>query len=146
MPRYPTRRFASSVHSTLTRFTSGVALLVGLTVSAAKAEDRYCFENAGLKYQDTVRFSVSANRIAKGEYTRAPYDEETAKTMKFTGTKTGTVLTIQPKGKVIYEKAKGEEIIMWSLKKQTLNIPMYGKNHTTGKHSNYDAAFVKCKP
>jgi len=117
-----------------------------MLLSALSAEDRYCFENAGLKFQDTVRFSVSANRISKGEFKRAPYDEETAKTMKFTGTKTGTVLTIQPKGKVFYEKAKGEEIIMWALKKQVLSIPMYGKNHTTGKYSNYDAQFVKCKP
>lgn len=117
-----------------------------LVATGVAAEDRYCFENDGLKYKDTVRFRVHANRISGGQFIRAPYDGGGEKTLKFTGTKTGTVLTIEPKGKLVYEKAKGEDIIMWSLKKQTLSIPMYGKNHTAGKYSNYDAVFAKCKP
>lgn len=102
--------------------------------------------NDGVRYKDTVRFRVSANRVSKGHYTRVFYKGAAEKNMDFTGTKTGTVLTIEAKGKIIYEKAKGEDTIMWSLKKQVLSIPMYGKNHTTGKYSNYDAQFVKCKP
>ena len=121
-------------------------LALTLNLSAVHAEDRYCFENDGLKFKDTVRFRVSANRISKGHYTRTAYDGSGEKTMKFTGTKTGTVLTIEPKGKIVYEKAKGEDIVMWSLKKQVLSIPMYGKNYTTGKYSNYNAEFTKCKP
>lgn len=128
------------------QFRVSLLLLTAFALTSLSAEDRYCFENDGLKYKDTVRFRVKANRIFKGHFIRSAYDGSGEKEMKFTGTKTGTVLTIEPKGKIIYEKAKGEDIILWSLKKQVLSIPLYGKNHTTGKYSNYDATFVKCKP
>lgn len=147
LPRYPTQRFASSVPDPFLKLPAALLLLGTFFVSGIAAEDRYCFENEGLKYKDTVRFSVEANRISKGTFTRATYeDEENPKISKFSGTKTGTVLTINLKGKSVYEKAKGEDTVMWSLKKQTLSIPMHGKNHTTGKYSNYDAPFIKCKP
>lgn len=122
------------------------ATLCSATLPLA-AKDKYCFENAGLKSKDTIRFTVEANRINGGSYTSADYDDETkVRAARFTGTKTGTVLTIQFKGKPPYAAPKGSDPIMWRLDKKGLHIPMHGKNHQTGKYSDYEAPFQKCQP
>ena len=111
------------------------------------AKEKYCFENSGLKSKDTIRFTVEANRINGGSYTNADYEDETkVRAARFTGTKTGTVLTIQFKGKAPYPVPKDSNPIMWRMDKKGLSIPMHGKNHTSGKYSDYEAPFEKCQP
>ena len=64
-----------------------VLSLLASTLALA-AKDKYCFENAGLKSKDTIRFTVEANRINGGSYTSADYDDETkVRAARFTGTK-----------------------------------------------------------
>lgn len=111
------------------------------------AKDKFCFENAGLKSKDTIRFTVEANRINGGSYTSADYeDENNVRAARFVGTKTGTVLTIKFKGKAPYPMPRDSDLIMWRLDKKGLSIPMHGKNHQTGKYSDYEAPFQKCQP
>lgn len=132
-----------------TRFKTAIFITIAALLSAQSlmARDNYCFENTGLKSKDTIRFSVAANRITAGAYVRADYaNEEKPQRMKFNGTKTGTVLTINIKGKTIYEKPKDADVILWKMTQKSLIIPMHGRNHETGKYSDYDATFEKCQP
>lgn len=122
------------------------AALCSATLPLA-AKDKYCFENAGLKSKDTIRFTVEANRINGGSYTSADYeDENNVRAARFVGTKTGTVLTVKFKGKAPYPTPKDSDPIMWRLDKKGLHIPMHGKNHQTGKYSDYEATFAVCPP
>jgi hypothetical protein len=122
--------------------------LAALTISAAAAKPRdvLCFANEGLKEKQTIRYEVANNVISKGKFIRESYEEDTPKTSAFTGSKTGTVLVIEFKGKTPYPAPPKSDTIVWKLGKQGLVVPMYSKNYETSKWSAYDAVFTACKP
>lgn len=108
------------------------------------AQTEQCFKNEGLKQVHTVRFTISGNKI-KGTFVVSAYEEPTAtKTVEFTGTRSGNLLTIGFRGKVPYELPPGPKKIVWTLGKTTLKITIYGKNYKTNKFSTYTATFEKC--
>ena len=128
---------------------SRVFLLIfslGLAAGSAAAQRDYCFKNDGLKLQQTVSFTLTGARL-EGTFESGGYDQNTsAETFEFTGTKHGSLLTIKFQGRLPYELPKGSRGIVWTIQAKKLRIPMYGKNYTTNKYSNYTAAFTAtCK-
>lgn len=122
--------------------------IMALTLSAleAKKPEALCYTNEGLKEKQTIRFEVANNVITKGKFVRESYEEEAPKTSTFTGSKTGTVLVIEFKGKAPYPTPPKSNTIVWKTGKKGLVVPMYGKNYETNKWSAYDAVFAACTP
>ena len=119
----------------------GLVLLVGL----ASAQKDYCFRNDGLKVRQTVSFTLTRNKV-EGTFESGGYDQTTsAETFEFTGTKTGSLLTIKFSGKPPYELPPRTRKIVWTLGTKSLRIPTFGKNYNTGKYSTYVASYGKCK-
>jgi hypothetical protein len=117
-------------------------LFIGII--SASAQKQYCFENEGLKAATGILFTVSGNKIIDGEYTKTEYDENsTPVKATFTGTKSGSVLTIKFDGKVPDELTKIKQI-KWTLGK-SLRVQMYGKLYQTNRLSVYPATFTGCE-
>lgn len=127
-----------------TLISATLAVLAVCGISAKKSET-LCFANEGLKEKQTIRFEVSNNIISKGRFIRENYAEDAPRTSAFTGSKTGTVLVIEFKGKTPYPTPPKSDTIVWKLGKQGLVVSMYGKNYETNKWSAYDAVFTACK-
>ena len=119
-------------------------LTVGVVTTAAQTD--HCFQNDGLKLRQTVRFTVTGNKI-EGTFESGSYDENTsAETFDFTGTKQGNLLTIKfADAKPPYELPPGVRRIVWTLNAKRLSIPTYGKNYNTGRYSTYTAVYEQCK-
>jgi hypothetical protein len=119
-------------------------LAVGVLTAAAQTD--YCFENDGLKLRQTVRFTVTQNKI-EGTFESGSYDENTsAETFDFTGTKQGRLLTIKfTDAKPPYELPPGTRRIVWTLNAKSLSIPSYGKNYNNGRYATYTAVYAQCK-
>jgi len=114
------------------------------TVSAVSAQTDLCFKNEGLKELHTVSFTITGNKL-EGVFEVSNGDVNTsAETFEFTGTKTGNLLTIRFQGTVPYERPPRATKIVWTLGKDTLKIPTFGKNYQTNKYSAYTAAYERC--
>ncbi|HEY0458871.1 MAG TPA: hypothetical protein VGC97_06925 [Pyrinomonadaceae bacterium] len=113
-------------------------------VSAAFAQTDLCFKNEGLKQIHTVSFTVTGSKL-KGTFQVSEYDEPaSAETFEFTGTKTGNLLTIKFRRSVPYELPPGTKKIVWTFRKTSLKIPVYGKDYQTNKFSTYTAFYEQC--
>lgn len=122
-------------------------LLLGLffTVGTAVAQKEYCFENDGLKVKQTVSMTITGTKV-EGTMESGGYETtNSAETFDFTGTKSGTLLTVKFQGKPPYELAPGTKRIVWTLANTSLKVPTYGKNYNTKKYSPYVATYLKCK-
>src|SRR5882757_3223764 len=74
-----------------------LAFLCGLVLGVAtvSAQTDHCFQNNGLKLQQTVSFTLTGNKI-EGTFESGSYETTTsAETFDFTGTKKGNLLTIK---------------------------------------------------
>ncbi len=121
-----------------------VFCILAAAVSASAQKD-LCFENDGLKVKQIVSFTLTGSKI-EGTFESGGYDVTTSmETFDFTGTKTGSLLTIKFAGKPPYQLAPGTKKIVWTIGKTNLKISVYGKNYTTGKYSTNNAIFEKCK-
>jgi len=124
-------------------FVIGFCLIAAVGQAAAQV-DR-CFKNEGLKLQQIISFTLTGNKL-EGTMESGGYDPDTSmETFDFTGTKRGNTLTIKFAGKPPYERTPGTRTIIWTLGATSLRVPMYGKNHNTGKFAAYTATFGKCK-
>ncbi len=121
-------------------------VLLAFSALHGKKPEALCYTNEGLKEKQTIRFEVANNVIKKGKFVRESYEEEAPKTSAFTGSKTGTVLVIEFKGKPPYSTPPKSGTIVWKIGKKGLLVPMYGKNYETNKWSAYDAVFAACTP
>ena len=123
----------------------GVFCILAAAVSVSAQKD-LCFENDGLKVKQIVRMIIINNKKIEGTFESGGGDETSSmETFNFTGTKTGSLLTIIfDSGKPPYEVAKGTKRIVWTLGAKALKIPIYGKNYDTNKYSTYSASFDKC--
>ncbi len=122
-----------------------VGLLIGFTISTAKAQKDYCFEKKGKEFQQRVSMTISGNKI-EGTLESGGYQPDTSMEMfDFTGTKSGSVLTIKFDSRPPYKLPPGTKKIVWTLGATMLKIPIYGKNFNTKKSENYAAAFGICK-
>lgn len=122
-----------------------VFVCLGIAVISVPAQRDHCFKNDGLKVSQTVSFTLTKTKL-EGTFETGGYDRETsAETFEFTGTKAGNLLTIKFARKPPYEIPRGTKKIVWTLGSKTLRVPMYGKNYTTMKYSNYTAIFDRCK-
>jgi hypothetical protein len=121
-----------------------ICLVFGVITVSAQTD--YCFQNNGLKLQQTVSFTLTKTKI-EGTFESSSYEPTTsAETFDFKGTKTGKLLTIRFAGaKPPYELPPGTKRIVWTLSSKTLGIPTYGKNYNTGKYAPYTASYEKCK-
>ena len=119
---------------------------LGLGVGSVAGQSDQCFKNAGLKVQQTISFTLTGSKL-EGTFDVSGYDPNaSAEEFAFTGTKQGQVLTIRFKGKVPYNVAPGTHTIRWTIGKNSLTVPMFGKD--LNKHQgyiSYTAAFGKCK-
>jgi len=118
---------------------------LSLAVGVAAQSD-HCFKNGGLKVLQVISYTLTGNKL-EGTFDVTSYDGDgSAEESAFTGTKQGQVLTVKFKGKVPYDVAPGTRTIRWTLGKQTLMVPMYGKDYN--KHRgwiSYTATFERCK-
>ncbi len=127
-----------------TRFAFVAGILAVCDALSASGSAAYCFANDGLKSRQVVSFKVRNNQISGGRFITEQYEDESKKVSHFSGSKTGTVLVIEFKGKPPYARAPKTDVLVWKMEKQTLKIPMYGKNYETNKYSAYDAIFGAC--
>jgi hypothetical protein len=119
--------------------------LLACSASLALAGKEYCFQNDGLKLQQRVSFTLEGNKI-EGTFESGGYDKNTSfETFEFTGTRAGLRLTIKFDGKPPYEMPPATKTIVWQLKKDELEIPMFGKNYETNRFAAYTAKFERCK-
>lgn len=127
-----------------------IFLVSGIVVAvhelSANGSVSYCFENAGLKTRQIVRFKVHNNQISGGKFVTEQYEDESKKASHFSGSKTGTVLVIEFKGKPPYPRPPKTDVLIWKMENNSLKIPMFGKNLETNKYSGYNAVFSTCKP
>ena len=125
-----------------------VLSFLGLLASFAPlaiAGTQYCFENDGLKLQQRISFTIDGNKI-EGTLESGGYEKTTSsETFDFTGTRSGQRLTIKFDGKPPYELPPGTEKIVWKLRKDVLEVPMFGKNYETNRSAAYTAKFERCK-
>ncbi len=121
------------------------ALLLGFSVTQAKAQKDFCFEKKGREFQQRVSMTIMGKKI-EGTFESGGYQSDTSmETFDFTGTKNGGVLNIKFDSRPPYELPPGTKKIVWTLGATTLKIPTYGKNFYTKKSSNYEAAFGVCQ-
>ena len=114
-------------------------------VLSVAAQTEQCFKSEGLKQLQTVKLTVTGNRV-KGTFEVSGYDESTpARTVEFTGTRTGNRLAIEFQGTPPYELPPRTKKIVWTLGRTGLKIPTYGKNYDTNKFSGYTSTFEKCR-
>jgi hypothetical protein len=119
--------------------------LLACSAPLARAGTEYCFQNHGLKLQQTVSFTIDGDKI-EGTFESGGYDKNTsAETFDFTGTRAGQQLTIKFAGNPPYELPSGTKTIIWKLSKDALEIPMFGSTHQTNRSSAYTAKFERCK-
>jgi hypothetical protein len=125
-----------------------VLSLLGLLAHCAplaRAGTDYCFENDGLKLQRRISFTIDGNKI-EGTLESGGYEKTTSfETFDFTGTRSGQRLTIKFEGDPPYELPPGTKNIVWKLRKNVLEVPMFGKNYETNRNSAYTAKFERCK-
>lgn len=116
--------------------------LFAVSVSAQKT---LCFENKGLKEEHRISFELEGNKIVEGYYeTIGDMPGTSAETFGFSGTKSGNTLNIKFRGTIPYERSPKTKSIVWTLGKNVLIVPTYGKNYNTNKYSTYQAKFEKC--
>lgn len=119
-----------------------VLLVFGVSVASAQAN--YCFENAGLKSEIKITFTVSGSKVTDGKFVATTYDEsEPERSFDFTGTKSGSALTIAFAGEKPVEFDKIAKIV-WTLG-AALKVTQYGKNYETNKWGTYVATYEKCE-
>lgn len=117
-------------------------LLFAVSVSAQKT---VCFENKGLKQIHRISFELEGKKVVEGYYETIGYDTSTsAETFNFSGTKSGNVLKVKFSGTIPYERPPKTASIVWTLGKNVLTVPTYGKNYDTNTFSTYRAKFEKC--
>jgi hypothetical protein len=125
----------------------GIIFGLGLAVCSAAAQEDYCFQNDSLRPGYMVSFTVTNNKI-EGFFNRGDTSGKTSGTnFDFTGTKKGDLLTIVFKsGKAPYERPPRTRRIVWTIRSpRRMTIPMYRKNHKSGKLSTYTAIFGPCR-
>jgi hypothetical protein len=122
-----------------------IVFCLGLAVASVTAQVDRCFKNDGLKLQQIASFTLTGNKL-EGTFESGGYSQDTSmETFEFTGIKRGNLLTIKFAGRPPYERPPGTRTIVWTLGATTLKVPMFGKNHKTGKFAAYTATFEKCK-
>ena len=115
-------------------------------VSNAAAQKLLCFENQGLKEIHRISFKLKGKIISEGIYETMGYDTDTStETFKFSGTKTGNRLTIKFARTIPYERPPRTKAIVWTLSKNVLKVPTYGKNYETDKFTVYTADYEPCR-
>lgn len=118
---------------------------MALFAGNASAQIDECFENMALQHKQFVSWVVLDDGTLDGSFETVGYDNNSSGEMfAFTGTRRGKDFRIKFTGSVPYEAPKGKPIV-WTIVGKTLRVPMYGKNHNTGKFSNYTVTFSKCK-
>lgn len=125
------------------------ACLICLAFGAISFAQTKCFENSGLKESTKVDLTITGGKVSSW-YKENAYDEENGKGYEFTGTRTGSTVTItkftdnkkpawMPKGKnwiwTLVPAAGGKEI---------LRMNIYGQNYDTKKYSVYPVDFASC--
>lgn len=127
------------------RLVLSVVGLLACSAPLALAGTEYCFENDGLKLRLRVSFTIEGNKI-EGTFESGGYEEDTSsETFEFTGRRAGQRLTIKFDGKSPYELPPATKQIVWKLRKDALEIPMFGKNYETNRFAAYTAKFERCK-
>lgn len=112
---------------------------------SVSAQTNVCFENKGLKSTHRISFELQGSKIVEGYYeTIGDQPDTSAETFEFSGTKSGNNLTIKFVGTIPYERPPRTKAIVWTLGKNVLIVPTYGKNYNTNKRSTYQAKYEKC--
>lgn len=123
----------------------GIFCICLLFAVSNSAQTRFCFENKGLKEEHRISFELEGNKIIEGYYeTIGDTPGTSAETFNFSGTKVGNSLKIKFAGTIPYERAPKTKSLVWTLAKNVLSVPTYGKNYDTNKYSTYQAKFEKC--
>jgi hypothetical protein len=119
---------------------------LGLGAGSVAAQSDHCFKNDGLKVQQTISYTLTGNKL-EGTFDVSGHDPNaSAEEFAFTGTKQGQVLTIKFKGKVPSVLAPGTHTIRWTLRKNSLTVPLYGKDYNKHRgYISYTATFQRCK-
>jgi hypothetical protein len=128
-----------------TRLVLSFLCLLACSAPLAWAGTEYCFQNDGVEFRRTASFTINGNKI-EGIFESGGYEKTTsAETFDFTGTRSGQRLTIKFDGNPPYELPPGTKTIIWKLRKDVLEIPMFGKTRETNRASAYTAKFARCK-
>ena len=116
-----------------------------LSVSLTSAQTRLCFENQGLKEISRISFELKGNKIVEGYFETIGYDADTsAQAFEFTGIKSGNQLTIKFARAIPYERPPKAKTIVWTLGKNVVRVPTYGKDYRTNKFEAYTAEYEPC--
>ena len=119
--------------------------LLACSAPFALAGTNYCFEHDGLEFHQNVSFTINGNKI-EGTMESGGYAVATSsETFDFTGKRAGRRLTIKFDGNFPYELPPGTKTTIWTLSKDALEIPMFGKTRRTNRSSAYTAKFERCK-
>ncbi len=119
-----------------------VAAFVLFSSSLAFSQSK-CFENNGLKDGHSIEMSISGRSVT-GSFGIAPdFDTDRVKRYDFTGTVSGTVLTVkfsdQSPDSLPTTPASKRWTIVRSASGEKLRVTLFGKNYETNKWSNYTA-------
>jgi hypothetical protein len=121
--------------------------LLACSAPLALAGTDYCFEYDGPKLQQRASFTIDGDKI-EGTFESGGNNKNTSsETFDFAGTRAGQRLTIKFKFRdnPPYELPPGTKTIIWKLRNDALEIPMFGKTHRTKRASAYTAKFERCK-
>lgn len=125
-----------------------VAAFVLLSSSLAFGQSK-CFENNGLKDGHSIEMTISGKSVT-GSFGIAPdYDTDRIKRYDFTGTVSGTVLTVrfsdQTPDALPPTPANKRWTIVRSASGEKLRVMLFGKNYITNKWGNYTVDYTSCK-
>lgn len=126
-------------------FFAAIFIGVALAAASADAQTRVCFENKGLKAEHRISFEIEGSKIVEGYFeVIGDMPDTSAETFNFSGVKTGNSLKINFSGTIPYERPPKAKTILWTLARNVLKVPTYGKNYDTNKFSAYTATYEKC--
>jgi SH3-like domain-containing protein len=116
-------------------------ILISLNLSAQD----FCFENKGLKSDETVSFTIDGNKVKFGTW-EAGNDSpsNSAEAYLFYGSKAGNKLTITFTRTVPYTLPTNAKTAVWTLEGNLLKIPMNEKNYQTNKFENSVSTYTAC--
>src|SRR5262245_18580872 len=123
-----------------------IIFCLGIAIGSVAAQSDHCFKRDGPKVQQTISYTLTGNRH-QGTFDISSSDPNaSAEEFAFTGTKQGTVLTVKFTGKVPYDAPPGTQTPRWTLGKNTLTVPMYGKDLNKHRgYTSYAATFQRCR-